>query len=114
MRIIKNITFIVVCAAVVNLWSCTDLDQEVYDKIPSDKFPENEGQASLAIVPVYQELSDLIDDAGWWLWAQEVTGDEVVFPVRHTDWLDGGKWRDMHSHEWTNNMEGVNRMWSHI
>ncbi|MDY0027297.1 MAG: RagB/SusD family nutrient uptake outer membrane protein, partial [Lentimicrobium sp.] len=33
-------------------------------------------------------------------------------PTRGSDWFDGGKWLDMHTHSWTNDTEGVNRMWS--
>ena len=51
-------------------FSCTKLDEEIFDSIPEDQFPENEAQAALAVVPTYQELADLIDDAGWWFWAQ--------------------------------------------
>lgn len=94
--------------------SCTKLDEEVFDKIPESNFPENESQSALVIVPTYNELADLIDDAGWWFWAQEVTSDEVVFPVRLTDWEDGGKWRVLHEHLWNNNTDAVNSMWSHM
>lgn len=95
-------------------FSCTNLDETVFDKIPEDQFPENPGQAALVVIPAYQELADLIDDAGWWFWAQEVTSDEIVFPVRLTDWDDGGKWRVLHQHAWDNNTDAVNSMWSHM
>jgi hypothetical protein len=94
--------------------SCTNLDENVYDKIPEDLFPENDQQSALAVVPAYQELADLIDDAGWWFWAQEVTSDEIAFPVRLTDWEDGGKWRVLHQHAWDNNTDAINSMWSHM
>jgi len=96
------------------LSSCTKLEEEVYDRIPEDQFPENAAQASQAIIPAYQELSDLIDDAGWWFWMQETTSDEICFPVRETHWNDGGKWRVLHQHTWDNNTDGVNSMWSHM
>ncbi|NNC82264.1 MAG: RagB/SusD family nutrient uptake outer membrane protein [Flavobacteriales bacterium] len=105
---------IIVLSALTLAFSCTKLDEDVYDKIPEDQFPENEAQAALVVVPAYQELSDLIDDAGWWFWMQETTSDEVVFPVRYTDWDDGGKWRVLHQHMWDNNTDGVNSMWSHM
>ena len=94
--------------------SCLSVEETVYDRIPEDQFPENEAQASLLTVPVYKELADLCDDAGWWLWAQEVPSDEVVFPTRLTDWDDGGKWRVLHQHTWDNNTDAVNSMWSHM
>lgn len=94
--------------------SCTNLDEEIFDRIPEDAYPENEAQAALRVIPTYRELSDLIDDAGWWFWAQETSSDELVFPTRLTDWEDGGKWRVLHTHTWDNNNDAVNSMWSHM
>jgi hypothetical protein len=99
---------------VVFTLSCTNLEETIYDQIPESEFPENEAQAALKVIPTYKELADLIDDAGWWFWAQEVSSDEIVFPVRLTDWDDGGKWRVLHTHEWSNNIDAVNSMWSHL
>jgi len=103
-----------ILSAIIISTSCTNLDEGVFDKIPESSFPENESQSALVVVPAYNELADLIDDAGWWFWAQEVTSDEVVFPVRLTDWDDGGKWRVLHEHMWNNNTDAVNSMWSHM
>ncbi len=91
--------------------SCTELYEEPYDKIPNDKYPENEAQVATLNVPAYGKMQELVDDQGWWFWAQEVSSDEIVFPTRDADWDDGGKWRVMHQHTWTNDVEGVNRMW---
>lgn len=100
----KSIAFI---AAVILLTanSCTKFDDTLYDATSVQKPDPSQ---------VYVELRDLIDDAGWWFWAQEVTSDEVVFPIRGNDWNDGGKWRVLHSHEWTNDVDAVNSMWSHM
>jgi len=98
----------------VSSFSCTDLEETIYDRIPESEFPENPNQAALNVIPTYRELSDLIDDAGWWFWAQEISSDEIVFPTRLTDWEDGGKWRVLHTHEWTNNIDAVNSMWSNL
>lgn len=87
------------------LAGCTKFDNDLYDKSAI----QNPDPAN-----VYIELRDLIDDVGWWFWAQEVTSDEVVFPVRGTDWNDGGKWRVLHQHEWSNDVDAVNSMWSHL
>jgi hypothetical protein len=56
-------------------------------------------------------MQNLADDQGWWFLAQELTSDELAAPTRGSDWFDGGKWLDMHTHSWTNENEGVNRMW---
>ncbi len=98
----------------VSSFSCTNLEENIYDRIPESEFPENPNQAALNVIPTYKELADLIDDAGWWYWAQEISSDEIVFPTRLTDWEDGGKWRVLHTHEWTNNIDAVNSMWSNL
>lgn len=112
MKRIQYILTIVVLT--MGMLGCTKLDEEVYDKIPEGKFPENDSQAALNVVPTYQALAPLMDDGGWWFWAQEVSSDEIAFPVRLTDWNDGGKWRVLHQHAWDNNTDAVNSMWSHL
>ncbi len=94
--------------------ACTDLTEEVYDKLPSDVYPENEEQVAGLAVDAYAKMKDLVDDAGWWFLAQETTSDELVFPTRDTDWDDGGKWRVLHQHAWTNDVDAVNSMWGNI
>lgn len=103
--------YTIIIAGILFLGSCTNLENEVYDKIPSDVFPENETQIALIPVPVYTPLPELLDWGGWWF-AQEITSDEVTCPTRLTDWDDGGKWRVLHQHTWTNSTEAINSMWS--
>lgn len=98
-------------AALMAFASCTDLDDRLDDKIPFDKFPENDAQAALMVVPVYRPMQDFLDWGGWWF-CQEVTSDEMVCPTRHTDWDDGGKWRVLYQHTWDNKTEAVASMWS--
>ncbi len=91
--------------------SCTDLSDKLYDRIPSADFPENATQTALMMIPVYKPLEDYLDWGGYWF-AQELTSDEMVCPTRGTDWDDGGKWRVLHTHKWTNDVEATNSMWS--
>ncbi len=93
------------------LGACTDLNDDLIDRIPVDKFPENENQVALMVTPVFKPLEDFIDWGGWWF-CQELTSDEVVCPTRLTDWDDGGKWRALYEHTWTNKTEAVAAMWS--
>jgi starch-binding outer membrane protein, SusD/RagB family len=92
--------------------SCTKLDEQVYDKIPGDLYPENSNQIANLSVQAYTQLKPMADDGGWWFLAQEISSDELVGPTRGADWYDGGKWVNMHTHNWSNDDEGVNRMWS--
>ena len=92
------------------LTSCTDLSDKLYDRIPAEDYPENQTQAALMMIPVYKPLQDYLDNGGYWF-AQELTSDEMVCPTRNTDWDDGGKWRVLHQHTWTNDVEAINSMW---
>lgn len=92
--------------------ACTKLDEKYYDQIPAEYYPENSAQVATLSVNAYKQLQNMADDGGWWYLAQEITSDELCAPTRGADWFDGGKWADMHTHRWTNDIEGVNRMWS--
>jgi starch-binding outer membrane protein, SusD/RagB family len=98
-------------ALFITLFSCTKLDEEVYDKIPGDVYPENENQIANLSVEAYAKLKPLCDDEGWWFLAQEISSDELCGPTRGSDWDDGGKWVNVHRHTWSNDEESVNRMW---
>jgi hypothetical protein len=92
-------------------FACTKLDEELYDKIPGDLYPENENQVANLSVDAYAKLRPLCDDEGWWFLAQEISGDGLCGPQRDADWFDGGKWLNVHRHDWSRDDESVNRMW---
>jgi hypothetical protein len=99
---------IILATVLASLAACTDLDDVLFDRIPEDAYTAD---PVLKMIPIYKPLQDMIDDNGNWWFAQELTGDGAVAPVRAGDWDDGGKWRVLHSHDWDNNVETVNRMW---
>lgn len=105
----KKIYSLIIIAIVMS--SCVDLEEELYDSIPLENYPENDVQGALITGPIYEPMKGFVDDWGGWLFSQEVTSDELVFPTRHTDWDDGGKWRVLHSHSWTNTTEAISNMW---
>jgi hypothetical protein len=102
--------FLMISSIFIFSVGCTDLDDELYDRIPADKYPENAKQVATLAVPTYQAMRDFLDWGGWWF-CQEVPSDEMTCPTRDTDWDDGGKWRVLHQHTWTNNTEAINAMW---
>lgn len=99
---------ITISIAFFALLSCTNLDDVLYDRIPADEYTAD---PVLKMIPIYKPLQNMIDDNGNWWFAQELTSDAVVCPVRGEHWEDGGKWRVLHSHEWDNQVETVNKMW---
>lgn len=108
----KKITFILTVLIITLFSGCTKLDEEMFDRIPSSEYPENADQVANLSVDAYKRLQNFVDDNGWWLLAQEISSDGFCGPTRASDWFDGGKWTDMHKHTWSNDNEGVNRMWS--
>ena len=101
---------------ILAIFSCKKLDEKVYDKIPGNLYPENANQIANLSVDAYAKLKFMADDGnnedgGWWFLAQEISSDEISAPTRGADWYDGGKWLNMHRHAWSNDDEGVNRMW---
>lgn len=109
----KRILFIITVLAIFS-FACTDLDEEIYENIPADIYPENANQVASVSANAYSGLRLLIDDEGWWYLAQEISSDEFCGPTRDADWYDGGKWLSIHQHEWSNDDEGVNRMWEKL
>lgn len=97
---------------VLFLGGCTKLEEELFGKIPGDKFPENEQQIANLSVEAYARLRELCDNHGWWFLAQILTSDEMAGPTRGADWEDNGKWVNLHRHTWSNDEEPVNKMWS--
>ena len=95
---------------IITFTACTDLGDELYDRIPEDEYPENETQAALTTGSVYAPMQTFLDWGGWWF-CQEIPSDEMTAPTRATDWYDGGKWLELHRHTWNNQTEAVTAMW---
>jgi len=111
----KKINIIISSFLIVGLLfsaACTKLDEEYFDQIPAEQYPENADQVATLSVNAYKKLQNMADDNGWWFLAQAISGDGMCAPTRGADWFDGGKWVDVHTHRWTNDTESVNRMWS--
>ncbi len=109
----KRLAYTFIILITLLLVSCTDLTTRIYDRIPADRYPENETQAALMLIPVFSPMQQFLDWGGWWF-AQELTTDETVCPTRNTDWYDGGKWLALYLHQWShsnNDIEAINSMW---
>lgn len=94
------------------LAGCTDLTVEPTDSI----YVEEEGGNPTELLESlyrsgfgpyngYSSISALIN----------ITSDLHIPPTRTTgDWADGGKWRSLHTHEWTPTHPEVNSTWSSL
>ena len=82
----------------VTFQSCTDLEETIYEDITADNFFSSEGDYYSVLVNAYGNLRPL-------LWGyfnnSQISSDETIVPTRGGDWGDGGKWRELHQHNWT-------------
>lgn len=71
------------------MFTCTNLDEKVYDTIPADQFLKTNAEINSVMAPVYQSLRGFFP-SGFFLLSEE-SGDMAVTPTRKGgDWWDGG------------------------
>lgn len=87
-------------AAILAAPACTDLDENVYDSIPSSEFGTTQAQINSIIAPIYSELKGVWQ--GDFFCAIEEASDMAITPTRvGGDWWDGGYHMEMKRRNWT-------------
>jgi len=95
------------------MWSCTNLDEDVYDTIVSDDFYQTEKQVLAAAGPAYNELRGLVQVYGMW-GINELSTDEALLPTRGIHWDNGGIYRRLALHTWTSEEGYFNDAWKFV
>lgn len=91
--------------------ACTDLDETVYDTIPSDQFGDTQTQINSIIAPVYSELKGVWP--GDFFCLVEESSDMAISPTRvGGDWWDGGYHMEMQRRNWTVMNNLINNSWN--
>ncbi|MFW5699944.1 MAG: RagB/SusD family nutrient uptake outer membrane protein, partial [Bacteroidota bacterium] len=81
---------------------CTDLEEEVYDRLPVDEFGQNTAQINSLIAPIYRTLKGVFP-ANYFL-LSECSSDMAITPTRRGgDWWDGGQFKELRLHTWSPN-----------
>ena len=107
------ISFIAGCALWWGMSSCTDLNEVVYDQIPSNQFGLDQNQINAIIAPVYKTLKSYWQ--GDLFCVVEQTGDMAITPTRRGgDWWDGGVHMELGMHTWTARTGAINGSWNAI
>ncbi|MFI5193967.1 MAG: RagB/SusD family nutrient uptake outer membrane protein [Chitinophagales bacterium] len=93
--------------------SCTKLDVKTYSSIPSSTFWKTAAEISAGKAPAYANLPNVVGHSSPG-YTCENASDEMVYPVRGSDWGDGGYWTEMFFHqEDKNDLHGnMNGCWS--
>lgn len=105
-------TIINVCLLTV-FYSCTNLDETVYDELVSDNYYNNREEVLSAVLRPYTHANAWATPGqdGWWR-LSEYSADQLAWPVKGRHGQDGGKWIRLHYHTWTPDEASVQQAWN--
>lgn len=93
--------------------SCTDLNEELYDKVSANDYGKAESEINTIVGGAYASLRGYgaSTDEGngvncyptceYVFFLSECSSDEACIPTRGTDWFDGGRYQQLQRHTWT-------------
>jgi hypothetical protein len=91
--------------------SCTNLDEDVYDKLPADNFGSSTVEVNALMGTVYNTLKNYWPNR--FMYLQDCGGSMSVTPTRvGGDWYDGGQYREIFMHTWTAQTLVVKNSWN--
>ncbi len=64
------------------------------------------------IQELHSRVSERLADQAELYMYSEVTTDAAIVPTRGTDWDDNGRWRVVHTHEWTPDNQDIQNIWN--
>lgn len=104
--------------------SCTNLDEEIKDSFTTRITPTNQGVGvkintnkatpSDGLAGAFNRVLNGTANHGSYFAVQEISTDEAVITQKGGDWFDGGIWLDMHKHNFTPVVGGINGAWGDI
>ena len=112
----KKILYILMTVAVAMplLSSCSDLlEEKNYGNPTVEDMMSNPANVGLLVGQIYADLKWVHDHWGYW-GVSSLTSDEGACPVRYPgeDWLDGGYWKNLNSHNWNERGEAFENIWN--
>lgn len=111
--------------SVLAMVSCTDLDENLYDKLTLDDFKgekasvlaESFVNSAYATLRGYGSGTDEGNGVNCYptceyvFFTAECASDEACIPTRGSDWYDGGRYQELQFHSWTPDNDGVTSIW---
>ena len=85
--------------SIILIPSCTDLGEEAFSVIPSDKYYTDKNSVNAAVLRPYEHGHWCAWDGDRWL-LQELTGDHFVWTQKGKHGWDEGQWVRLHKHNW--------------
>ncbi len=97
----------------VTIISCTDLEENLYDKVESSSYFTTNEEINLGLNSITQALLPLPAHSGYWS-LQSIPSDEMIIPTRGGDWSDGGVPLAYHTHTWSSSVGWLERTWNDL
>lgn len=100
LRVARRSALALLPAVSLAVLGCTDLEESPTSAITPDNFYRNEVEIRGGLASVYAGLRPTL----WGYYnLSQVTSDENIVPTRGQDWLDNGRWLELHRHTWEAN-----------
>lgn len=111
----KKIIYALIIALALPLLSSCDsmLEEKNYGNPTIEEMMSNSENVALLVGQIYADLKWVHDHWGYW-GVSSLTSDEGACPVRYPgeDWLDGGYWKNLNSHNWNERGEAFENIWN--
>ena len=100
--------------------ACTDLSENLYDKINANEYGQTDSEIASIMGRAYASLrGGSFDGANGYAFSEYVyfisaiSSDEAVLPARNggADWYDGGRYVQLKRHEWDNQNVAITGAW---
>lgn len=111
MKNYKSILYLLFSGVCLCSTGCTDLDEEVFSEVTESTFTPTESDIASLLASTYSPLRYSMSWRSGLFDLQEEPGDIIVTPTRPNGWDDGGMYKRMHLHTWTDQEEQPNKTW---
>ncbi|MEO6916585.1 MAG: RagB/SusD family nutrient uptake outer membrane protein, partial [Chitinophagaceae bacterium] len=111
MKQLNKYVVILGCVLLVFFYSCTKLNETLYDRIISETFLQTKDDVIRDFLRSFEHGYWTIQGGGLF-YAQELPTDELMTPNREGDWFDGGLYQRLHYHTWTIQDSYTSDMWT--
>lgn len=111
MKVIKKLKLYILTIVLSGcaFFSCTNLDEEPFDKIVSSNFYQTKEDIIRSFLRTYEHGYWSIQSSIYRM--QELSADQLMTPNRKGHWDDGGTYLRMHKHTWTPAEGYLNEGW---
>ena len=111
----KKLLYILTIVLALPFFSSCDsmLEEKNYGNPTVEDMMANPDNVGLLVGQIYADLKWVHDHWGYW-GVSSLTSDEGACPVRYPgeDWLDGGYWKNLNSHNWNERGAAFENIWN--